>query len=51
MDANDRNIRFVSVSEKLLLEKDALIRRRVTNVAVKVLRAYIDEKGWKLTLN
>jgi len=44
MDTNDSNIRFANVSdetlEKLLLEKDTLNRRRATNVAVRIFRAY-----------
>jgi len=44
----DSNIQFASVCnetlEKLLLEKDALNRRRAKDVAVRVFMVYLNEK-------
>jgi len=45
MDANDGYIWFASVSDKkLLLDEDTLNKRIVTDIAVRIFRAYLSEK-------
>ena len=48
-ESNQRNDRFASLTDsdldKLLLEKDATNTRKITDVAVKVFRLYLKEKG------